>query len=83
MLTQRLSNQGKPTADIFKEQDNEEKRKYQQRVRDVEMGAFTLLVFSTNAGLGGECQMFLRQLAEKLAKKNDENYASGITLLRA
>ena len=83
MLTQRLSNQGKPTVDIFKEQDNEEKRKYQQRVRDVEMGAFTLLVFSTNAGVGGECQMFLRQLAEKLAKKNDENYASGITLLRA
>ena len=27
--------------------------------------------------------MFLRQLAEKLAKKNDKNYASVITWLRA
>ena len=77
------SNQGKPTADIFKEQENEKERKYQQRVLDVEMGSFTPLVFGTNGGMGGEWQMFLRQLEENLAKKNDENYASVITWLRA
>ena len=66
------SNQGKPTADISKEHENEKERKYQQRVLDVEMGSFTYLVFGTNGGMGGECQMFPRQLA----KKNDENYAS-------
>ena len=49
------SNQGKPTADIFKEQENEKKRKYQQRALDVEMGSFTTLVFGTNGGMGGEC----------------------------
>ena len=31
------SNQGKYTATIFKEQENEKKRKYSQRVMDVEM----------------------------------------------
>ena len=31
-------NQGRPTQMIFKEHENEKKRKYQQRVLDVEMG---------------------------------------------
>jgi hypothetical protein len=32
-------NQGRPTQMIFKEHENEKKRKYQQRVLDVEMGS--------------------------------------------
>ena len=42
------SNQGKHRATIFKEQKNQEKRKYNQRVMDVEMRTFTPLVFGTN-----------------------------------
>ena len=30
--------QSKPTSEVFKEQEEEKKRKYQQRVLDVEMG---------------------------------------------
>ena len=46
------SNQGKPTAGIFnEEQENEKKRKYQQRVLDIEMGSFTPLVFGTHGGI--------------------------------
>ena len=33
---------GKATSTIFKEQEEEKKRKYQQRVLDVEMGSFFL-----------------------------------------
>ena len=33
--------QSKPTLEVFKEQEEEKKRKYQQRVLDVEMGSFT------------------------------------------
>ena len=40
--------QNKPTPEVFKEQEEEKKRKYQQRVLDVEMGSFTPLVFGTN-----------------------------------
>ena len=50
------SNQGKYTAMIFKEQENEKKRKYNQRLMDVEMGTFTPLVFGTNWGMGLDCQ---------------------------
>ena len=67
---------------IFKEQENEKKRKYQQRVLDVEMGSFTPLVFGTNGGMGVECQMFLRHPAEELSKKDGEPYAAVVTWLR-
>ena len=73
-------NQNKPTSTIFKE--HEKKRKYQQRVLDVEMGTFTPLVFGTNGGMGAEYQMFLKNLAEKLSRKNGESYAIVITWLR-
>ncbi|CAH3167425.1 unnamed protein product, partial [Porites evermanni] len=76
------SNQGKHTATIFKEQENEKKRKYNQRVMDVEMGTFIPLVFGTNGGMGLDCQNFLRTLANKLSTKNDEPYASVISWLR-
>ena len=73
-------NQSKPTSTIFKEQEDEKKRKYQQRVLDVEMGSFTPLVFGTNSGMGTECR-FLKHLAEKLSQKGDP-YHFVITWLR-
>ena len=76
------SNQGKHTATIFKEQENEKKRKYNQRVMDVEMGTFTPLVFGTNGGMGLDCQNFLRTLANKLSSKYNEPYASIISWQR-
>ena len=62
--------QSKPTSEVFKEQEEEKKRKYQQRVLDVEMGSFTPLVFGTNGGMGNECQRFLKHLADKIAQKD-------------
>ena len=51
-------NQNKSTESIFMEHEKEKKRKYQQRVIDVEMGSFTPLVFGTNGGMGKECKLF-------------------------
>ena len=76
------SNQGKHTATIFKEQENEKKRKYNQRVMDVDMGTFTPLVFGTNGGMGLDCQNFLRTLPNKLSSKNKEPYAKVISWLQ-
>ena len=76
------SNQGKYTATIFKEQENEKKRKYNHRLVDVEVGTFTPLVFGTNGGMGLDRQNFLRTLANKLSTKNNEPYASVISWLR-
>ena len=67
---------------MFKEQEEEKKRKYQQRVLDEEMGSFTPLVFGTNGGMGNECQLFLKHLADKIAQKDTEPYHVVITWLR-
>ena len=75
-------NQNKPTTTIFKEHENEKKRKYQQRVLDVEMGTFTPLVLGTNGGMGTECQMFLKHLADKLSRRDGEPYHAVISWLR-
>ena len=76
------TNQGKSTAAIFKEQESEKKRKYQQRVLEVEMGSFTPLIFGTNGGMGEEYKMFMKHLAEKLAEKDVEGYPIVISWLR-
>ena len=68
-------NQGKHTATIFKEQENEKKRKYNQRVMDVETGTFTPLVFGTNGGMGLDCRNFFKS-------KNNEPYGSVISWLQ-
>ena len=76
------SNQNKSTEKIFESHENEKKRHYNQRVIDVEQGTFTPLVFGTNGGFGKECDLFIKKLAEKMALKSDESYASVITWLR-
>ena len=75
-------NQGKTTPTIFKEQEEEKKRKYQQRVLDVEMGSFTPLVFGTDGRMGADCNCFLKRLVEKLSEKNEEPYHITITWIR-
>ena len=65
---------------MFKEQEEEKKRKYQQRVLDVEMGSFTPLVFRTNGRMGNECQRFLKHLADKIAQKDTEPYHTCIVI---
>ena len=74
----RASQHGK----VFKEQEEEKKGKYQQRVLDVEMGSFKPLVFGTNGAMGNECQLFLKHLADKIAQKDTEPYHIIITWLR-
>ena len=51
-------NQNKSTELIFVEHENEKKRKYQQRVIDVEMGSFVPLVFGRNGGMGENANFF-------------------------
>ena len=70
--------QNNTTSEVFKQQEDEKKRKYQQL--DVEMGSFTPLVFGTNGGMGNECRRFLKHLADKIAQKDIEPYNTVIVL---
>ena len=43
---------------------------------------FTPLMFGTNGGMGRECALFIKNLAMKLAGKENEQYSDVITSLR-
>ena len=68
------TNSKKSTRDIFREHEQAKKREYLERVLEVEHASFTPLVFGTNGGMGNECQQFINTLAEKLSKKQNEDY---------
>ena len=42
------------------------KRHYNERINVVEYGTFTPLVFSSNGGMGRECQTVYKSLAEAI-----------------
>ena len=49
---------------------------------NIEQGTFTPLVFTINGGMGIECSMFHKQLAQKIAEKHDENYEKVLTYIK-
>ena len=61
----------------------EKKRKYSSRVMEIEQGTFTPLVFSTTGEMGDECSRYHSRLAELLAAKKNETYATTISWIRA
>ena len=74
--------QNKTTSEVFKEQEKKKKRRYQERVLDVEMDSFTPLVFGTNGEMRNECQRFLKHLADKTAQRDTEPYNTVVAWLR-
>ena len=67
---------------IYKLHENDKKRLYSSRVLEVERGTFTPLVFTTTGGMSNECQRYHSRLAELLAVKKQEIYASTIAWIR-
>ena len=68
---------------IYRQHESEKKRKYTNRVLEVEQGTFTPLIFSTTGGMGTECMMFHKRLAKLLSIKKNESYATTMSWVRA
>ena len=68
---------------IFQLHENEKKRQYSRRVLEVEQGTFTPLVFTSTGGMADECKRFHSRLAELLALKKGDDYATTISWIRA
>ena len=56
---------------------------YRRRVLEVEQGTFTPLVFTSTGGMADECRRFHNRLAELLALKKGDDYATTISWIRA
>ena len=61
-------------SSAFKKHEDVEKRAYGQRIRQIEQGVFTPLVFSSTGGIGREATIFYKRLADLLAHNRDKPY---------
>jgi hypothetical protein len=71
-----------PIPSILRKHGEEKKRKYNDRVMQIEQGTFTPLVFTITGSMGPECLQFHKSLAEKLASKSDERYSDVMNYIR-
>ena len=68
--------EGKSLAQIYRENENEKKNLYNERIINVEKSTFTPLIFTTTGGMGPECQKLNKRVAELIAIKRKEQYSS-------
>ena len=63
-------------ASLYRRFEQEKQRRYEQRVREVEMGSFTPLVFSTFGGMGGAATTVYKRLASLYFQQSwrDQSY---------
>ena len=76
------SNRQTSISTCFRSHDREKRRAYEQRVREVERGSFTPLIFSALGGISRATEITYKRLASLLATKKDEHYNAVISLIR-
>ena len=71
-----------PISSCYRKHENIKKRAYEQRVREIEHGSFTPLVFSLTGGMGPTASVCYKRLASMVAQKRDQTYSSTMAWLR-
>ena len=66
----------------YESNEDEKKKKYNQRVLQVENATFSPLVFSTHGGMGRECRTFYQRLSEMVADKRGIAISDATTFVR-
>ena len=75
-------NLSKPLDKVYKEREDQKKRKYNDRIMNVEKSSFTPLVFSTTGGMGSECERLNKRLAVLISDKTKERYSHVVSHIR-
>ena len=71
-----------PVSSLYRRFEKEKCRKYEQSIRDVEMGSFVPLVFSTFDGMSGCTNVVYKRPAYLLSLKRGVPYSSVMAWLR-
>ena len=71
-----------PMATCYRRNEEEKGRAYDQRVREVEHGCFSPLVFSVSGGMGPTLKVVYKKLASMIASKHGQSYSQTINWLR-
>ena len=72
----------KTPEQIYLQHEREKKRKYNDRVLQVEKGSFSPLIFSTTGGMGPESTRYHKKVAELISVKRGESYADVMNYIR-
>ena len=67
---------------VYRRHEKEKKRSYEDRVREVEHGSFTPLVFSTSGGMGTLATTAYKRLASLISCKKNQPYNRVMAWLR-
>lgn len=76
------SNRLTSLTSTYRLHEREKRRKYEQRVREVENGSFTPLVFSATGGMGRAAEITYKRLASQIASKRKEKYSLCLNWIR-
>ena len=73
--------QSKSLQQCYKDNEALKKRKYEQRIREVEHGCFSPLIFSTSGGCGPVSTLFIKRLAILHSEKFQRPYSATINFI--
>ena len=76
------SNRSSSLAARYQSHEREKRRRYGQRVQEVERASFVPVVFSATGGAGRAASALLKRIAALSAEKSGEPYAMVMALLR-
>ena len=71
-----------PLSSAHSQNEKEKKRRYDERVREVEQGTFTPLVFTTSGGMAPQATTFYAHLAQQLAEKRSQPKSCVVAWMR-
>ena len=70
------TNKTSSLSSAYLKHENEKRRTYEQRVREVERASFVPIVLSATGGMGKQASVFYKRLASLLAEKRDTSYSA-------
>ncbi len=76
------SNRSAQLSTAYNKHESEKRRVYGHRVRDIEHGSFSPLVFSSTGGMGKEAKIVLKRIASLVSVKRDTPYSKVINWIR-
>ncbi len=84
----RITNPNAPShkelslADVYKKNEREKMKAYNDRILQVEKGSFVPLVYTTTGGMGPQCVRTHKRIAELVANRKNERYADVMSHIR-
>ena len=72
-----------PLAQCYRRAELDRKRKYDERIREVENGTFSPLIFSSSGGMGPSATVVFKRIATLLSEKRGHPYSHVLYWIRA